>query len=68
MKVKKGDVILVDTEYTAMTGILKDYQKNNLFRIYFPAFNETANGSSVTCFDVAQYNSSGDVVQQFEFE
>ena len=45
----------------------KDFQTLfNSFRIYFPKIDDTSDGISVTCLDVVQYDSSGEIIQQAE--
>lgn len=65
-KISQGDIISVVADSTEVSDILGDYQENNNFRIYFPKVDDTADGISVACLDVVQYDSNGEVIQQIE--
>ncbi|MBC8586233.1 hypothetical protein [Youxingia wuxianensis] len=65
-KIAQGDTILVTADSADISSILESYQQNNSFRIYFPVITDTAEGVSVTCFDIIQYDSTGKIVQKFE--
>lgn len=62
----QGDTISVATDSTEVSDILETYQEHNNFRIYFPKIDDTSDGISVTCLDVVQYDSSGEIIQQAE--
>ena len=63
-KISQGDIISVASDSAEVSDILRAYQENNDFRIYFPKIDDTADGISVTCLDVVQYDSNGEVIQQ----
>ena len=64
--INQGDTISVATDSTEVSDILEAYQEHNNFRIYFPKIDDTSDGISVTCLDVVQYDSSGEIIQQAE--
>lgn len=66
--IENGDVILVTAEIPEIYDILEAYQESNSFRIYFPKVNETADGIGVICFDIVQYDSSGQIIRCIENE
>lgn len=66
--IENGDAILVTAEIPEIYDILEAYQESNSFRIYFPKVNETADGISVFCFDIVQYDSSGHIIRYLEKE
>ena len=63
-EIKQGDTISVAADSTEVSDILD--QEHNSFRIYFPKIDDTSDGISVTCLDVVQYDSSGEIIQQAE--
>ena len=65
-EINQGDTISVATDSTEVSDILETYQEHNNFRIYFPKIDDTSDGISVTCLDVVQYDSSGEIIQQAE--
>ena len=65
-EINQGDTISVAADSTEVSDILETYQEHNSFRIYFPKINDTSDGLSVTCLDVVQYDSSGEIIQQVE--
>ena len=65
-EIKQGDTISVAADSTEVSDILETYQEHNSFRIYFPKIDDTSDGISVTCLDVVQYDSSGEIIQQVE--
>ena len=65
-EIKQGDTISVAADSTKVSDILRTYQEHNSFRIYFPKIDDTSDGISVTCLDVVQYDSSGEIIQQAE--
>lgn len=66
--IENGDVILVTAEIPEIYDILEAYQESNCFRIYFPKVNEAADGIGVICFDIVQYDSSGQIIRCIEME
>ena len=65
-EINQGDTISVVADSTEVSDILETYQEHNSFRIYFPKIDDTLDGISVTCLDVVQYDSSGEIIQQAE--
>lgn len=65
-EINQGDTISVAADSTKVSDILGTYQEHNSFRIYFPKIDDTSDGISVTCLDVVQYDSSGEIIQQAE--
>ena len=65
-EINQGDTISVAADSTEVSDILEAYQEHNNFRIYFPKIDDTSDGISVTCLDVVQYDSSGEIIQQAE--
>ena len=65
-EINQGDTISVAADSTEVSDILETYQEHNSFRIYFPKIDDTSDGISVTCLDVVQYDSSGEIIQQVE--
>lgn len=63
-KISQGDIISVAADSAEVSDILGAYQENYSFRIYFPQIDDTADRISVTCLDVVQYDSNGEVIQQ----
>lgn len=63
-KISQGDIISVAADSAEVSDILGAYQENNDFRIYFPQIDDTADRISVTCLDVVQYDSNGEVILQ----
>lgn len=63
-KISQGDIISVASDSAEVSDILRAYQENYSFRIYFPQIDDTADRISVTCLDVVQYDSNGEVIQQ----
>lgn len=66
--IENDDVILVTAEIPEICDILEAYQESNSFRIYFPKINEAADGIGVVCFDIVQYDSSGQIIRGIENE
>lgn len=66
--ISQGDAILVIADSDEIAGVLEAYQDSNSFRIYFPVIDETSNEISVTCYDVIQYNSAGEIIRQKDGE
>ena len=67
-EINQGDTISVAADSTEVSDILETYQEHNSFRIYFPKIDDTLDGISVTCLDVVQYDSSGEIIQQVEWQ
>lgn len=65
-KINQGDIFSVTADSIEVSEILEAYLENNSFRIYFSEIDDTANSISVTCLDIVQYDSNGEVVQQLE--
>lgn len=65
-KISQGDIISVVADSTEVLDILETYQEHNSFRVYFPKIVDTSDGISITCFDVIQYDSSGEIIRQVE--
>ena len=65
-EINQGDTISVAADSTEVSDILETYQEHNNFRIYFPKIDDTSDGISVTCLDVVQHDSSGEIIQQAE--
>ena len=65
-KINQGDTPSVSADSTEVSDISETYQEHNSFRIYFPKIDDTSDGISVTCLDVVQYDSSGEIIQQVE--
>lgn len=65
-EINQGDTISVAADSSEVSDILETYQEYNSFRIYFPKIDDTSDGISVTCLDVVQYDSSGEIIQQVE--
>lgn len=65
-EISQGGIISVAADSTEASDILETYQEHNSFQIYFPKIDNTSDGISVTCLDVVQYDSSGEIIQQME--
>ncbi len=65
-EISKGDIISVVADSTEVSDILETYQEHNSFRMYFPKIDYSSDGISVTCLDVVQYDSRGEIIQQIE--
>ena len=66
--IENGDDILVTAEIPEIYDILDAYQESNCFRIYFPIANKTADCIGVVCYDIVQYDSSGQIIRCLEMD
>ncbi len=50
-EIAAGDIISIRSDFSEVIEVLKDYQPNNKFKIYFPYINKSEEGIAVNCFD-----------------